>query len=95
MAGSNLSPTLQALIEKGLFARLPGTFSTFFFEQMQDWDTLFPAERNYHERLFRLLDRSDGALVERLFEPLRRIERPRGVKLMRAEPDHTAEQHHR
>jgi len=69
----------QALIEKGLFARLPGTFSTFFFEQMQDWDTLFPAERNYHERLFRLLDRSDGALVERLFEPLRRIEQTMGV----------------
>ena len=77
--GSKLSPTLQALIEKGLFDRLPATFSTFFFEQMQDWDTLFPAERNYHERLFTLLDRSDPAMVDDLFEPLRRIEQTMGV----------------
>ena len=77
--GSKLSPTLQALIDKGLFDRLPATFSTFFFEQIQDWDTLFPAERNYHERLFTLLDRSDAAMVERLFEPLRRIEQSMGV----------------
>ena len=33
--GSRLSPTLQALIDKGLLDRLPATFSTFFFEQMQ------------------------------------------------------------
>ena len=77
--GSKLSSTLQALIDKGLFDRLPATFSTFFFEQMQDWDTLFPAERNYHERLFTLLDRSDPAMVERLFAPLCRIEQTMGA----------------
>jgi len=77
--GSKLSPALQALVDKGLFDRLPATFSTFFFEQMQDWETLFPAERNYHERLFTLLDRSDPAMVEGLFEPLRRIEQTMGV----------------
>jgi len=80
MAGeSKLSPALQALVDKGLFDRLPPTFSTFFFEQIQEWDTLFPAERSYHERLFALIDRSDPALVENLFEPLRRIERAMGV----------------
>jgi len=78
-AESKLSPTLQALVDKGLFDRLPPTFSTFFFEQIQEWDTLFPAERSYHERLFALLDRSDAALVEKLFEPLRRLEQVMGV----------------
>jgi hypothetical protein len=78
-ADSKLSPTLQALVDKGLFDRLPPTFSTFFFEQIQGWDTLFPAERSYHERLFALIDRSDPALVEKLFDPLRRIEQEMGV----------------
>ena len=80
MAGdSKLSPALQALVDKGLFDRLPPTFSTFFFEKIQEWDTLFPAERSYHERLFALIDRTDAALVEKLFEPLRRIEQLMGV----------------
>jgi hypothetical protein len=79
MAGAKLSPTLQALIDKGLFDRLPPTFSTFFFEQIQEWETLFPAERSYHERLFSLIDRSDPAVVDKLFEPLRRIEQVMGV----------------
>jgi hypothetical protein len=78
-AAAKLSPTLQALIDKGLFDRLPPTFSTFFFEQIQEWETLFPAERTYHERLFLLIDRSDPAAVEKLFEPLRRIEQVMGV----------------
>jgi len=78
-ADSKLSPALQTLIDKGLFDRLPPTFSTFFFEQIQEWETLFPAERSYHERLFALIDRSDAALVEKLFEPLRRIEQQMGV----------------
>jgi hypothetical protein len=76
---AGLSPALQRLIDKGLFDRLPPTFSTFFFEQIRDWDLLFPAERSYHERLFSLLDRSDAALVDRLFAPLRRAEEVMGV----------------
>jgi hypothetical protein len=76
---AGLSPTLQRLIDKGLFDRLPPTFSTFFFEQIRDWDLLFPAERSYHERLFSLLDRSDAALVDRLFAPLRRAEAVMGI----------------
>lgn len=74
-----LSPTLQALIDKGLFDRLPPTFSTFFFEQIQDWDLLFPAERSYLERLFGLLDRSDPVALDELFAPLRRVEQTMGV----------------
>ena len=57
-------PTLEALIEKGLFDRLPVTFGTFFFDQVKAWDLLFPAEQSYFERLFGLLDRTEPKLVE-------------------------------
>src|SRR5689334_4859054 len=74
-----LSPVLQALVDKGLFDRLPATFSTFFFQQLQDWNLMFPAEQSYHERLFTLIDRSDAQSVEQLFAPLREVERRMGV----------------
>lgn len=74
-----VSPYLQGLIDKGLFDRLPLTFSTFFYNEIKDWDLLFPAEQSYHERLFGLLDRSDPKLVEELFAPLRAIEVRMGV----------------
>ena len=70
-----LSPVLQAIVDKGLFERLPATFSTFFLQQLQDWNLMFPAEQSYHERLFTLIDSSDPAL----FLPLREIERQMGV----------------
>ena len=76
---SKLSPTLEALIEKGLFDRLPVTFSTFFYEQVQEWELLFPAEKNYYERLFTLFDRSDPLEVDRLFEGVRAAEKLMGV----------------
>jgi hypothetical protein len=71
-----VSPVLQALIDKGLFDRLPVTFSTFFFDQIKDWDLLFPAEQNYYERLFSLIDKSDTADV---FAPLVEAERKMGI----------------
>ena len=74
-----VSPALQSLIEKGLLDRLPVSFSTFCLDQMREWDLLFPAERAYHERLFGMLDRSTPEAVERLFAPLRQIERTMGV----------------
>jgi hypothetical protein len=74
-----VSPTLQALIDKGLLDGLPLSFSTFCFDQIKGWELLFPAERGYFERLFGLLDRSNPPDVERLFKPLREIERKMGV----------------
>jgi hypothetical protein len=74
-----VSPALQALIEKGLLDRLPVTFSSFCLDQMKEWDLLFPAERNYYERLFGLLDRSSAEAVDQLFGPVREIERKMGV----------------
>jgi hypothetical protein len=74
-----VSPLLRALIDKGLFDRLPLTFSTFFFDRIKDWDLLFPAEHSYHERLFTLLDRSDPSQVDALFAPVRAAEQKMGV----------------
>ena len=74
-----VSPSLQALIEKGIFDRLPVTFSTYFYDQIKDWGLLFPAERTYHERLFGTLDRSEPKLLDDLFAPLRAAERKMGV----------------
>jgi hypothetical protein len=74
-----LSPALDAMVERGLFNRLPVTFSTFFYEQIQEWELLFPAERNYYERLFGFLDRSDPGAVDRLFAGVREAEGKLGV----------------
>jgi hypothetical protein len=74
-----VSPTLQAFIDKGLFDRIPATFSTFFFDQIKDFEALFPAERNYFERLFTLIDQLPAAGFEELFLPLRRAEVTMGV----------------
>jgi hypothetical protein len=73
------SAAIQTLIDKGLFERLPPTFSTFVFEQIKDWDLLFPAERGYFERLLALLDRSAPEAVENVFAPLRAAEKMMGV----------------
>ena len=74
-----VSPILQKLIDAGLFGRIPATFSTFFFEQIKDWDTLFPAERNYFERLFTLIDKLPAPDFDELFSPLRALEPKMGV----------------
>lgn len=74
-----LPPSLQRLIEKGLFDRIPASFSTFFFDQIKDADTLFPAELSYFERLFSLIDKQGAAEFETLFAQLRGIENRMGV----------------
>jgi hypothetical protein len=78
-AAPKVSSALQALIDKGLLDRLPVSFSSFCLDQMKDWDLLFPAERDYFERLFGLLDQSNPQAVEKLFAPLRELERKMGV----------------
>jgi len=74
-----VSTALQALLDKGLLDRLPLSFAAFCFEQMREWEMLFPFERGYYERLFGLLDRSSPEAVEQLFRPLRAIERQMGI----------------
>lgn len=74
-----VSPVLQKLIDAGLFERIPPTFSTFFFEQIKDWDTLFPAEHTYFERLFTLIDKLPADEFNELFAALRALEPKMGV----------------
>ncbi|HZT37910.1 MAG TPA: hypothetical protein VFA28_08420 [Bryobacteraceae bacterium] len=78
-AGVKLAANVQAWVDKGLFDRLPVTFSAFFLEQMREWDLLFPAEQDYFTRLFTLLDRAPAPEVDGLFEPVRAAERLMGV----------------
>jgi hypothetical protein len=73
------SPALDKLIDGGLFDRLPVTFSTFFYDQIHDWDLLFPAEKTYYERFFGLLDKTEPRELDRLFETVRDAERQMGV----------------
>jgi hypothetical protein len=74
-----VSKTIQDLIDSGLFERLPPTFCTYFYDQIQEWRVLFPAERTYYERLFTLLAYSDLNSVQQLFAQLREAERLMGV----------------
>ncbi len=76
---AKVSPVLQTLLDKGLLDRLPVSFGAFCFDQMKEWDLLFPAEHGYYERLFGLLDRSSAPVVEQWFGPLREVERRMGV----------------
>jgi len=78
-AAPRVSAQLQALLDKGLLDALPVSFSAFCFDQMKEWELLFPAERGYYERLFALLDRSDPPSVARLFALLREVEVKMGV----------------
>jgi hypothetical protein len=69
----------QIEISPALLEKLPISFAAFCFDQMKDWDLLFPAERGYFERLFALLGRQSAAGLDALFGPLRDIERAMGV----------------
>ncbi len=74
-----VSPVLERAITGGVFDRLPVTFGTFVFDQVKDWDRLFPAEKSYFERLFGLLERSEPKTVDGLFTSLRTAEQSMGV----------------
>lgn len=76
---AKVSRKLQALIDDGLFDRLPPTFAAYSFDRIEDWQKLFPAERDYFERLFGMIARSDAAAAAQLFAPLRAVEQKMGV----------------
>ena len=73
------SKLIDEIVARGLFDRLPATFSTYTFERVRNWSLLFPAEQSYFERLLGMFDRSDAELVTRLFGPLTEIERQMGI----------------
>ena len=57
------------------FAHVPVTFAAYFNEQLRGWETLFPAEQNYFERLGAFLEKAPGEL----FAALARLEPRMGV----------------
>lgn len=73
------SKVIDEILARGLFERLPATFATYTQDRIRGWDLLFPAERNYLERLVGMLDRSDTALVDRLFAPVAEVESRMGI----------------
>lgn len=73
------SDNIRRLAGKGLFERLPPSFTAFFYQQILEWETLFPAERGYIERLFGLLHEAEAEQVRQLFTHLREIEKTMGV----------------
>src|SRR5260370_7571167 len=60
--------------------RFPPTFTAYFADRIRDWHLLFPAEQNYMERLFGLLERAEQRGAQALFAPLRKLEARMGVK---------------
>jgi hypothetical protein len=74
-----VSTALQEMLDKGVLDPLPTSFSAFFFDQVKAWNLLFPAEKNYFERLVALLGRSDPTQLDLVFAPLRNVERRMGV----------------
>ena len=57
------------------FNHVPVTFAAYFVEQIRGWDTLFPAEQNYFERLAAFLEKAPPEL----FTPLGQLESRMGV----------------
>ncbi|MBL8239471.1 MAG: hypothetical protein JNM66_18745 [Bryobacterales bacterium] len=57
------------------FEHVPVTFAAYFNEQLRGWETLFPAEREYFERLGAYLEKAPAEL----FAPLAALEPRMGV----------------
>ncbi len=57
------------------FAQIPVTFAAYFNEQLRTWETLFPAEQSYFERLGKYLEKAPAEL----FQPLAALEPRMGV----------------
>jgi len=57
------------------FGHIPVTFSSYLSEQLRGWETLFPAEQAYLERLSRYLGKAPASM----FAPLEEIEKKMGV----------------
>ena len=74
------SQSIQRLLDTGLGDRLPATFSVYTLDRIKDWRRLFPAEQDYFERLFGLLNRSSPEAVDELFAPLLEVEARMGIQ---------------
>ncbi len=70
-----MTPPFQSAPPRTSFDHVPVTFSSYLVQQLRSWDTLFPAERSYLERLSSLLEQAP----REMFAPLLEIEGKMGV----------------
>jgi hypothetical protein len=75
-----LSQTLQDSLSKGLLKRLPLTFLPFVNQQLNQWNYLFPIERQSVERLLLYVASLSPEQSTALFRPVVELEEKMGVR---------------
>ena len=75
-----LSQTLQDSLSKGLLKRLPLTFLPFVNQQLNQWNYLFPNERQSVERLLLYVASLSPEQSTALFRPVVELEEKMGVR---------------
>jgi hypothetical protein len=75
-----LSQTLQDSLSKGLLKRLPLTFLPFVNQQLNQWNYLFPIERQSVERLLLYVEGLSPEQSTGLFRPVVELEDKMGVR---------------
>jgi hypothetical protein len=75
-----LSQTLQDSLSKGLLKRLPLTFLPFVNQQLNQWNYLFPNERQSVERLLLYVASLSSEQSTALFRPVVELEEKMGVR---------------
>ncbi len=78
-AGQELPSPIRRAYEKQLLKRLPWTFRPYFNEQIREWETLFPYERQVHLRVLGYLVRLNNEQLAELFRNAREVETRMGV----------------
>ena len=78
-AGQGLPSQIRQTYEKQLLKRLPWTFRPYFNEQIREWETLFPYERQVHLRVLGYLVRLNDQQLAELFGSARELETRMGV----------------
>lgn len=77
--GQELSSQIRQAYEKRLLKRLPRTFRPYFNEQIREWETLFPPERQYLLRVLSFLERLNDDQLAGLFSGAEEVETRMGV----------------
>jgi len=75
-----LPEKLQEALNKGLLKRLPITFQPFTRQQLREWDSLFPYERQSILRLLLYLASLNGQQLTELFREVVQLEEKMGVR---------------
>ena len=79
-ARGKLPENVEDALNKGVIQRLPVTFLPFVNQQLNQWSTLFPNERQSVERLVLFVASLDQAQSDSLFRPVVGLEEKMGVR---------------